>query len=112
MAHQRVHELAVGEVPHLDRPIPGAGHEDQFVEVRAETDAADPLGVGVGTLNRALALAERIPDLDGAVAPPRNDLAVVGGDGNREDILCVTHEARGDGSGGDIPEADVAVPRG
>lgn len=70
VAHQCVHELAVGEVPQLDRPIPGAGHEDQFVEVGAETDAADPLGVAVGTLNRALVLAERIPDLDGAVAPP------------------------------------------
>ncbi|KAH9288652.1 hypothetical protein KI387_032769, partial [Taxus chinensis] len=41
----------------------------------------------------------------------RDDLAVVDGEGNTEDILHVADEAAGGMPGVEIPEAELAVPR-
>jgi hypothetical protein len=61
-------------------------------------------------LDGVLALAERVPQLDGLVARAGDDLAVVHGEGHGEDILGVADEAAGGGTGVEVPEAEGAVP--
>jgi hypothetical protein len=59
-----------------------------------------------------LAVTESVPQLDGSVARSRDDLAVVGGEGDGEDVVGVADEAAGGGTGGELPEAEGLVPRG
>eukprot|EP00967_Tisochrysis_lutea_P116364 scaffold187307_cov26-Tisochrysis_lutea.AAC.1 len=49
--------------------------------------------------------------LDRLVARARDNLAVVGREGHREDILLVRDEAAGGGAGVEVPEAKGSVPR-
>ena len=58
-----------------------------------------------------LAVTERVPELDGAVARAGDDLAVVGGEGDGEDVVGVADEAAGGDAGGQFPEAQSLVPR-
>ena len=59
-----------------------------------------------------LAVTEGVPQLDGAVARAGDDLAVVGGEGDGQDVVGVADEAAGGGAGGELPEAESLVPRG
>ena len=59
-----------------------------------------------------LAVAEGVPELDGTVARTRHDLTVVGGEGDRENIVGVSDESTSRGSSGELPEAQSLVPRG
>ena len=59
-----------------------------------------------------LAVSESVPELDGAVAGTGNDLAVVGGEGDGEDVVGVADEPPGGDTGGELPEAEGLVPRG
>lgn len=59
-----------------------------------------------------LAVTEGVPQLDGAVARTRDDLAVVGGERDGEDVVGVADEATGGGAGGQLPESQGLVPRG
>lgn len=59
-----------------------------------------------------LAVAEGVPELDGAVAGAGNDLTVVGREGDGEDVVGVANKAAGGGAGGELPEAESLVPRG
>lgn len=58
-----------------------------------------------------LAVTEGVPELDGLVPRAGNDLAVVGGEGDGEDIVGVADETAGRGAGGELPEAESLVPR-
>lgn len=79
--------------------------------VWAETDARDPLGVAlVG--DGELTITESVPELDGTVAGSGDDLTVVGGKRDREDVAGVSDEAAGGLTGGQLPEAQGLVPRG
>ena len=57
-----------------------------------------------------LAVTESVPQLDGAVARAGDDLSVVGGEGDGENIVGVANEAAGGGAGGELPEAEGLVP--
>lgn len=59
-----------------------------------------------------LAVSQGVPELDGAVTGSGNDLAVVGGEGNGEDIVGVADECPGGLTGGELPQAERLVPRG
>lgn len=59
-----------------------------------------------------LAVTEGVPQLDGAVARAGDDLAVVGREGDGENVVGVTDESAGGGTGGELPEAEGLVPRG
>jgi hypothetical protein len=63
-------------------------------------------------LNVELALAEGVPELDGAVAGSGDDLPVVGREGNGEDIGGVADEATGGEAGVEVPETKGLVPGG
>jgi len=107
-------KLAIGEVPHLDTAVPGAGDDRRLVGIRREADARNPAIVALGAAkvaaNCVLAFAEGVPQLDGAITGRGHDLAVVGGEGDGEDVLLVADEAAGSFARGEIPETEIAVP--
>lgn len=57
-----------------------------------------------------LAVTKSVPQLDGAVARAGNDLAVVGGEGDGEDVVGVADETAGSLAGGQLPQAQGLVP--
>lgn len=112
VAAQRRAQLAIGQVPHLHRLIPRSGDNRGLAVVGGEPDAGDPIGVRIAVLDRVLALAEGVPELDRLVARRRHDLAVVGGEGDGEDVLGVADEAAGGLPRLQVPEAELGVPGG
>jgi hypothetical protein len=95
----------------LDKLVPASGNDDRVLGVGAEADARSPLGVAlVG--NGVLAVTEGVPELDGSVARTGNDLAVVGGEADGEDVVGVTDESSSGGTGSKLPETQSLVPRG
>lgn len=100
-----------GECTHLDELVPASGDDDGVLGVGGEPDAGDPLGVAlVG--DGVLAVTEGVPQLDGAVARAGDDLAVVGGEGDGQDVVGVADEAAGGDTGGELPQAQGLIPRG
>ena len=95
----------------LDELVPAAGNNDGVLGVGAEADARNPLGVAL-LGDGVLAVTEGVPELDGAVARAGDDLTVVGGEGDGENVVGVANEAAGGGAGGELPETEGLVPRG
>ena len=62
-------------------------------------------------LDLKLALAERVPELDGLVTRARDDLSVVGREGDGEDVLGVANEATGGKASVEVPKTQGLVPR-
>ena len=58
-----------------------------------------------------LAVSKGVPQLDRAVTRGRDDLAVVGGEGDREDIVGVANEGAGGFTGRELPQTQGLVPR-
>lgn len=86
VAYKVVLDLAVANAPHLHELVPSAGNDDGGLSIGAEADAANPLSVS-SVLKGVLALTENVPQLDGLVAGTRDNLAVVRGERNTENIL-------------------------
>eukprot|EP00013_Stygamoeba_regulata_P022432 CAMPEP_0177653034 /NCGR_PEP_ID=MMETSP0447-20121125/13493_1 /TAXON_ID=0 /ORGANISM="Stygamoeba regulata, Strain BSH-02190019" /LENGTH=297 /DNA_ID=CAMNT_0019156409 /DNA_START=34 /DNA_END=927 /DNA_ORIENTATION=- len=103
-------ELALCQGPHLDHLVPAGAHDERVGGVRGEAHAAHPLGVRALTVDGVLALAEGVPQLDGAVAATAHDLAVVAAECNAQHVLLVAHEATGGLTGAQVPEAEAAIP--
>lgn len=59
-----------------------------------------------------LAVTERVPQLDCPVARARNNLSVVGREGDRHDVVVVTDESAGRLAGRELPETEGLVPGG
>lgn len=59
-----------------------------------------------------LAVTESVPQLDGSIAGARNNLSVVGGEGDGENIVGVSDESAGGGTGGKLPQTESLVPGG
>ena len=59
-----------------------------------------------------LAVAQRVPQLDGAIAGAGDDLSVVGGEGDGEDVVGVADEPAGRYARGELPQAEGLVPGG
>nr|GMC49595.1 Zinc finger, CCHC-type [Ipomoea batatas]GMC55423.1 Zinc finger, CCHC-type [Ipomoea batatas] len=103
-------KLAVGEIPDFHGAVPRRRHDGGLQSIRAETHTRYPFRVPVLVLNRVLALAQGVPQLDGAVTGSGDDLAVVDGECHGEDVLGVADEAAGGGAGLKVPEAELGVP--
>lgn len=99
------------EFPYLDELIPSSRDDDWVLWVWRETNARDPLGVAL-LLDGELAVTEGVPELDGAIAGSGNDLTVVGGEGDGENITSVSDETAGGVSGSELPETEGLIPRG
>lgn len=94
---------------HLDKLVPASRDNDGVLGVGREAHARDPLGVTlVG--DGVLAVTECVPELDGSVARAGDDLAVIGGEGDGEDVVGVADEAAGGDTGGELPQAQSLVP--
>lgn len=79
---------------YLDKLVPTSGDDDRVLGVRAEANAGNPLGVTlIGDCE--LAVSQGVPELDGPVAGAGNDLAVVGREGDGQNIVGVADEAAG-----------------
>ena len=59
-----------------------------------------------------LAVTKGVPQLDGAVTGIGNDLTVVGGEGDGENVVGVADKGTGGVTGGQLPEAERLVPGG
>lgn len=103
-------DLELSHVPDLDNLVPTSGNEGGDLGVGGEADARDPLLVAI-SVQGVLALTESVPELDGLVAGTRDNLAVIGGDSDGEDILLVADEAESAVTGLDVPETDRTIPR-
>ena len=62
--------------------------------------------------NGELAVAQSIPQFDRAISRARDDLTVVGGEGDGEDIVGVADEAAGRCAGSEFPQPKSLVPGG
>jgi hypothetical protein len=109
-----VAELAVGQIPNLDKTVPSAGYNEWYLYRRAETYAGYPFAVSVSIshgVDGVLALSKGVPKLDGLISGSTDNLTVVNRESNREDILGVTYETTSGLSGVDLPETEGSVPR-
>lgn len=59
-----------------------------------------------------LAVTKGVPELDGAVTGSGDNLAVVGGERNGEDVVGVADEGPGGLTSGELPQAEGLVPGG
>jgi hypothetical protein len=62
--------------------------------------------------NSELAVSQSVPQLNCPVARSRNNLPVVGGEGNGKDVVVVSNKSASCGTGGELPETEGLVPRG
>ena len=108
-------ELAVGQGPDLDLLVPATGdaHADAEGRVgagRSATDGGNPLRVSL-VLNGPLVLTEGVPDANGLIARTGDDLTVISGESDGEDILGVSNETTGGGTEVKIPKTEGRIPR-
>ena len=98
-------------VAYLDELVPTSRDDDGVLWVGAEPHTRDPLSVAfLG--NGVLAVAESVPELDRPVARARDDLAVVGGERDGENVVGVADKGTGGVTGGQLPETERLVPGG
>lgn len=83
---------------YLHKLVPTSGHDDRVLGVGAEADAGDPVGVAL-LGDGELAVTQGVPQLDRSVTGTRDDLTVVSGEGNGENIVGVADEGAGGLSG-------------
>ena len=102
-------ELHGGDVPDHNGLVPAARDQQGGLGGGGEADAGDPVGVlvlGKGVL----ALTEGVPKLDGLVTGSGDDLTVVLGESDGEDVLLVADENADGGTGVQVPKAEGLIP--
>ena len=104
-------QLHLGQIPDLDELIPTTGDDERVSRVRRETNTRNPLRVTIFS-DVILALTESVPQLDRLITRTRNDLTVIGREGNGEDIVGVANETTGGGTAVEVPETESLIPRG
>jgi len=111
MSNKVVAELAVGQVPDLDKTVPSTRDNERYRLGRRESDARNPLSVTfrVAT-DGVLALSKSVPKTDSSVTRSRNNLTIVDRESNGEDILFVTYKTTSCASVSNVPETKLRVP--
>ena len=97
------------ERPYLDVFVPTARDNDGVLVVRREPDARHPFSVTF-FLDSVLALSQGVPQLDGLVPGSGDNLTIVGGESDTQNIVVVILEAASGASSRQIPQAQVLVP--
>ena len=98
-------------IAYLDELVPASGDNDGVLGVGAEADAGHPVGVAlIG--DGELAVTEGVPQLDGAITGTGDDLTVVGGERDGQNIVGVADESAGGVTGRQLPETERLIPRG
>lgn len=111
MSSEGVQKSHVSIVPHLDGLVPRGSDAKGWLFSVVESHSRDSISVHV-LFDSMLALRTGVPDLDFVILSSSNDLSVIWGKINRENISFVTNEL-GDGSSVvHVPESDGTVPGG
>ena len=110
MANQVRSQLAVVQVPHLDKLIPTTRNDDRVRRRRGESNAGNPLRVAFLFLNRVFALAQSVPQFNRFISGARDDLPVVHGERDGQDIFAVTDESSRGRARVQIPQSHGPVP--
>ncbi len=96
---------------HLHKLVPAAANNDRVLRIGRESDARNPIGMSfVG--DSELAVTKSVPELDGAIARARNNLSVVGGEADGQNIVGVANKSAGSRTGREFPETEGLVPGG
>ena len=94
---------------YLHELIPTSTDNDRVLRVGTEANARHPLGVAlVG--DGVLAITQSVPQLDCPVAGARDDLAVVGREGDRQDVVGVADKSTGGLARRELPQPQGLVP--
>lgn len=104
-------KLALAELPNLDNFVPPTGDNHRVQSIGAEADARNPLGVAI-ILDIEFALAEGVPQLDGAVPATTDNLPVISTEADTKDIRGVADETTSSLASVQIPETEGMVPGG
>ena len=109
MAGEGVEQGHVQVVPDLDRLIPRGSNAKCGLSGVIEADHGDSV-LMIVFVDGELAFRARVPDLDVSVEGSSDDLSVISGKSDREDVLLVADKL-GDGSASsDIPKTNSAIP--
>lgn len=95
--------------------VPSGGNDDRFVVAAGrKSHARDPVAVGsVILIVRAPFFdSNGIPQLDSIIPGSRDNLAVVRGESNTENVLLMSSELLGCLTGFKVPQPQGAIPRG
>jgi len=103
------HKSHVSIVPHLDGLIPGGSDAKGWLFSVVESNAGDGISVSV-LFNSMLAIRACVPNLDLVVQSSCDDLSVIWGEINRENIFLVTDELGNGSSVFHSPESDSSIP--
>jgi len=111
VATEGVEEGHVEVIPDLDGLIPRGGDTKSGLLGVVETHNGDGIGMVV-LVNGELALRAGVPDLDVAIEGTSDDLTIVGGEGDGENVSLVTNELGDGAASGNVPETHGTVPGG
>ena len=106
-----VEEGHVEVIPDLDGLVPRSGDAKCGLAGVVETDYGNGIFMLV-LVDSELALGTGVPDLDLSVEGTSDDLSVISGKGNGEDVSLVTNELGDGAAGGDVPKTNGTVPGG
>jgi len=109
VSDESVHQAHGLVVPDLDGSVPRGGHDDWLLDVVVESDAGDPVGMWL-LVDGELADTVDVPDLNVLVHGARDDLSVIWGESDGEDILLVTNHSLVGGALLQVPESDGSIP--
>jgi hypothetical protein len=112
VADQVVAQTAERQRPDLDELVPTARDDQGLLSGGRETHARNPLGVTLVGGEGQLELTQGVPQVDLLVTGTRDDVTVVGGESDGEDVTGVADEAAGGGAGVQVPQAQSTIPRG
>jgi len=104
-------ERHVSVVPNLDGLIPRGSDTDGWLLGLVESNAGNGISVSI-LVNSMFALRSGVPNLDFLVQTSSDDLSVIWGEIDGENISLVTNKLADGSSGSHVPESDGSVPRG
>ena len=111
MSNKVVAELAVGQIPDLDKTIPTARDNERDRLGRRESDARNPLSVTFGVATDGVfALSKGVPQTDGSITGSRHNLTVVNRESDGKNILFVANKTTGGASIANIPKTELRIP--
>ena len=106
-----VAELAVGQIPDLDKTIPTARDNKGNRLRRRESDTRNPLSVPFRvSTDGVFALSKGVPKTNGSVTGSRHNLTVVDGESDRKDILFVSNKTTSGATVTNVPKTKLGVP--